>query len=1038
MAGRPGEQAADQYLRPLRVLVHQSDRDGKHGTSTSLLVDDGGSLKPQGRLSPDVADDEHWPVYPDLHQRLLSPKSKINIGTWNVRTLHQQGRTELFMREIQRFKFDIIGIAETHWLGSGTKTIDGHDIIFVGHESKHTGGVALLLSKNARDAMIAMKPISERLIYARFQGLGFNLSVIQVYAPTADSNVKDIEEFYDQLQQQIDLIDRNDAMIVMGDWNAKVGTDHDTWPDTIGKYGFGEANERGEKLLEFCCENQLCITNTYYQHKASRKWTWSHPNGNSNNMIDFIIVNQRWKNCILDSRSFPSADTGSDHQLVMCSMRLKLKCSQKRRRQATRKHDISRLKDEKVLAQYQKHLSDKLCDLATNSHQTLNQQAEAYSSILKSAAENILGFTRSRKKPWISNSTLELTDKRREVKSQLAIDPSLKPEYNRLTRQIRLGINADYECWCNDNCDQIEQLQNTHQTRSLHKKIKELTHGIKIPNKSNTIKDKSGIILTTEAEVRSRWGEYCSDLYNYNIIPDMSVIAGLWKDQENEPDPCLTMSEIEAAIKKLKPLKAPGLDGVCSELIQYGGDAAKRGIYNICQRAWEEEAFPEIWTKSIIIPIPKKGDLKLCENYRTISLIPHASKVLLEVIRRRLKPHIEANIAEEQAGFRPGRSTVEQIFVWRQLAERYIEAQNSELINVFIDFKKAFDRVWHIGMFRVLQHYNIPRKVTVLIQNLYSQAASAVRIGSDISSWFHQSVGVRQGCILSPDIFNLFLDHILGEALEAFEGGALLNGRRLSNLRFADDIDLMAESDIEAQDLLHSVNQVSQRHGLEINRDKTKVMLVSKEPRDVIINIENDKLEQVSHFKYLGTEVTEQNSSSLDIKCRTAQALAAVSNLRTIWRNSGISHKTKMRIMDCLVKPIALYGCETWTLNKADLTKLQAFGMKCLRAVLNVNWKDHITNEEVSRRAGRSEEYIVNTVLLRQRTWLGHVLRMNDSRLPKVSIQAHSHGTRYRGRPRKRWIETVLDGTGIDFKTAVRLAQDRVKWRNCISGAYDL
>ena len=104
---------------------------------------------------------------------------------------------------------------------------------------------------------------------------------------------------------------------------------------------------------------------------------------------------------------------------------------------------------------------------------------------------------------------------------------------------------------------------------------------------------------------------------------------------------------------------------MCGELIQHGGEVAMRGIHNICQRAWEEETFPEMWTKSVIVTIPKKGDLQQCENYRTISLVVHASKILLEILRRRLKPHIERHLSEEQVGFRPGPSTVEQIFVWR-------------------------------------------------------------------------------------------------------------------------------------------------------------------------------------------------------------------------------------------------------------------------------------------------------------------------------------------------------------------------------------
>ena len=163
-----------------------------------------------------------------------------------------------------------------------------------------------------------------------------------------------------------------------------------------------------------------------------------------------------------------------------------------------------------------------------------------------------------------------------------------------------------------------------------------------------------------------------------------------------------------------------------------------------------------------------------------------------------------------------------------------------------------------------------------LIQSLYSRAVSAVRVGSDVSSWFNQTAGVRQGCILSPDLFNLFLEHILNEALQTCEGGARINGRCVSNLRFADDIDLMGENTQDAQDILNSIHTWSKTYGLEISKEKTKVLVASTERKDATLLLDQQVLEQVSHFKYLGTEITEQNSSSLDIKCRTAQALAAV------------------------------------------------------------------------------------------------------------------------------------------------------------------
>ncbi|KAK3849655.1 hypothetical protein Pcinc_043594 [Petrolisthes cinctipes] len=129
----------------------------------------------------------------------------------------------------------------------------------------------------------------------------------------------------------------------------------------------------------------------------------------------------------------------------------------------------------------------------------------------------------------------------------------------------------------------------------------------------------------------------------------------------------------------------------------------------ICNKIWQAGEWPNPWTQSLIIVIPKKGNLQLCQNYRTISLISHASKVMLRIILDRLKPQAENIIAEEQAGFRKGRSTIEQIFNLRLLCEKHLQHQR-ELYHVFIDFKKAFDRVWHDALWATMKKFNMGKK----------------------------------------------------------------------------------------------------------------------------------------------------------------------------------------------------------------------------------------------------------------------------------------------------------------------------------------
>ena len=216
-------------------------------------------------------------------------------------------------------------------------------------------------------------------------------------------------------------------------------------------------------------------------------------------------------------------------------------------------------------------------------------------------------------------------------------------------------------------------------------------------------------------------------------------------------------------------------------------------------------------TQSLIITLPKKGNLQLCQNYRTISLISHSSKVMLKVILNRLKPKAEEIIAEEQAGFRAGRSTTEQIFNLRILCEKYLQHQQN-LYHVFIDFTKAFDRVWHAALWATMRKYNISANLVRTIEQLYDKATSAVQMNGNIGEWFRTTVGVRQGCLLSPTLFNIFLERIMSDALEEHDGKVSIGGRNITNLRFADDIDALAEEEQELEALVESLDKTCTRY----------------------------------------------------------------------------------------------------------------------------------------------------------------------------------------------------------------------------------
>ena len=152
--------------------------------------------------------------------------------------------------------------------------------------------------------------------------------------------------------------------------------------------------------------------------------------------------------------------------------------------------------------------------------------------------------------------------------------------------------------------------------------------------------------------------------------------------------------------------KSAGVDNIPAELVQAGGEAMIDILTSICNRIWNTGEWPTTWSQSLVITLPKKGNLQLCQSYRTISLNSHPSKVMLKIILNRLQPQAEEIIAEEQADFRAGRSTKEQIFSLRILCEKYLQHQQN-LYHVFIDFKKAVERVWHEALWATMRGWLI-------------------------------------------------------------------------------------------------------------------------------------------------------------------------------------------------------------------------------------------------------------------------------------------------------------------------------------------
>ena len=285
-----------------------------------------------------------------------------------------------------------------------------------------------------------------------------------------------------------------------------------------------------------------------------------------------------------------------------------------------------------------------------------------------------------------------------------------------------------------------------------------------------SIKDKDGNVLTEEEKIKDRWKENYADLYNMPGPSDTSIIQTIPSTQTEDTEPDILKEEVATALKHLKEGKAAGFDGISAEEMKATGEIGIDVIHKLCRQIWESEQIPNDWGKAVIVPIFKKKDKLDCANYRGISLLSLVGKVFCSIIHSRMKKKTEEILAESQAGFRPGRSTADQLFSLRQITEKYNEI-GKPLYLCYIDYQKAFDTVWQEGLWSAMRHLGYPDKIVRLLQALYQISTSAVRVDDDITEWFRTLTGVRQGCILSPQLFNILLV-CKGHLAPRFGGGS--------------------------------------------------------------------------------------------------------------------------------------------------------------------------------------------------------------------------------------------------------------------------